>query len=274
MLQSIERYMKQAIVDKSPSVSSAGLVSSLHLMASSGEIIRRWVNEAQEAANSDKYVICAIPIKPTYLNMFWILLSSPMYSMLVQYHAIGLLYAVRKTDRLAVIKLVSKYTSLAVRSPFATCMLIRIACRLMEEDPDNDSTYQDFLESCLRHKSEMVIYEAAHAIVNLKRTGARELSPAVSVLQLFCSSPKATLRFAAVRTLNKVWLVLCVLAVLVQVKLVCYRWLAPDVWYGNLLQDSFKYCWSLSQLCGYDWMNVMGCPYVTVPSLEYYFSGG
>ncbi|CAG0894487.1 unnamed protein product [Darwinula stevensoni] len=178
MLQSIERYMKQAIVDKSPSVSSAGLVSSLHLMASSGEIIRRWVNEAQEAANSD--------------------------NMLVQYHAIGLLYAVRKTDRLAVIKLVSKYTSLAVRSPFATCMLIRIACRLMEDDPDNDSTYQDFLESCLRHKSEMVIYEAAHAIVNLKRTGARELSPAVSVLQLFCSSPKATLRFAAVRTLNKV----------------------------------------------------------------------
>lgn len=50
----------------------------------------------------------------------------------------------------------------------------------------------------------MVIYEAAHAIVNLKRTTSRELAPAVSVLQLFCSSPKPTLRFAAVRTLNKV----------------------------------------------------------------------
>ncbi len=33
---------------------------------------------------------------------------------------------------------------------------------------------------------------------------SRELIPAVSVLQLFCSSPKATLRFAAVRTLNQV----------------------------------------------------------------------
>lgn len=31
MLQTIERYMKQAIVDKNPSVSSAALVSSLHL---------------------------------------------------------------------------------------------------------------------------------------------------------------------------------------------------------------------------------------------------
>ena len=62
----------------------------------------------------------------------------------------------------------------------------------------------DFIESCLRHKSEMVIYEAAHAIVNMKNTTAKELAPAVSVLQLFCSSPKPTLRFAAVRTLNKV----------------------------------------------------------------------
>ena len=62
----------------------------------------------------------------------------------------------------------------------------------------------DFIESCLRHKSEMVIYEAAQAIVNMKHTTAKELAPAVSVLQLFCSSPKPTLRFAAVRTLNKV----------------------------------------------------------------------
>lgn len=50
----------------------------------------------------------------------------------------------------------------------------------------------------------MVIYEAAHAIVNMKDTSARELAPAVSVLQLFLSSPKPTLRFAATKTLNKV----------------------------------------------------------------------
>lgn len=50
----------------------------------------------------------------------------------------------------------------------------------------------------------MVIYESAHAIVNLKNTSTRVLSPAFSILQLFCNSQKATLRFAAVRTLNKV----------------------------------------------------------------------
>lgn len=67
----------------------------------------------------------------------------------------------------------------------------------------SESPTFEFIESCLRHKSEMVTYEAAHAIVNLKQTNARILAPAFSILQLFCSSPKATLRFAAVRTLNK-----------------------------------------------------------------------
>ncbi|KAJ8314287.1 hypothetical protein KUTeg_008848 [Tegillarca granosa] len=67
-----------------------------------------------------------------------------------------------------------------------------------------DSPMFDFIENCLRHKSEIVIYEAAHAIVNLKNTSAKELASAVPVLQLFCSSPKPTLRFAAIRTLNKV----------------------------------------------------------------------
>lgn len=61
-----------------------------------------------------------------------------------------------------------------------------------------------FIECCLRHKNEMVIYEAAHAIVNLRNTNAHVLSPAFSILQLFCGSTKPTLRFAAVRTLNKV----------------------------------------------------------------------
>lgn len=49
-----------------------------------------------------------------------------------------------------------------------------------------------------------VVYEAAAALVNLRHTTARQIAPAVSVLQLFCSYSKPALRFAAVRTLNKV----------------------------------------------------------------------
>ena len=62
----------------------------------------------------------------------------------------------------------------------------------------------DFLESCLRHKSEMVILEAARAIAELNGVTSREVTPAITVLQLFLNSPKPVLRFAAIRTLNKV----------------------------------------------------------------------
>ncbi|XP_060078948.1 coatomer subunit gamma-2-like [Ylistrum balloti] len=179
MLQSIERYMKQAIVDKVTSVSSAALVSSLHLSKCSQDVTKRWVNEAQEAVSSD--------------------------NIMVQYHALGLLYHIRKYDRLAVTKLVTKFSKHSLKSPYAYCLLIRIASKLMEEEGvGTDSPMFDFIENCLRHKSEIVIYEAAHAIVNLKNTSAKELASAVPVLQLFCSSAKPTLRFAAIRTLNKV----------------------------------------------------------------------
>lgn len=67
-----------------------------------------------------------------------------------------------------------------------------------------DRPFYDFLEGCLRHKSEMVIFEAARAITELNSVTSRELTPAITVLQLFLSSSKPVLRFAAVRTLNKV----------------------------------------------------------------------
>ncbi|VVC44850.1 Hypothetical protein CINCED_3A011042 [Cinara cedri] len=182
MLQTIERYMKQAIVDKNPGISSAALVSCLHLCknTSATDIVKRSLNEIQEALNSD--------------------------NVMVQYHALGLLFHLRKSDRLAVTKLVAKLTKSNMKSPFAVCMLIRMACKLLEEEtiPRSESALFEFVESCIRHKSETVVYEAAHAIVHLSGTGARHLAPAVSVLQLFCSSAKPTLRFAAVRTLNKV----------------------------------------------------------------------
>ncbi len=50
----------------------------------------------------------------------------------------------------------------------------------------------------------MVIFEAARAICSLRDVSVRELTPAITVLQLFLSSSKPVLRFAAVRTLNKV----------------------------------------------------------------------
>jgi coatomer subunit gamma len=71
-----ERYLKQAIVDKDPYVSSSALVSGYHLIhtnPANTEVVKRWFNEIQDAAKS-KYTM-------------------------VQYHALGLLYKLRHHDR-------------------------------------------------------------------------------------------------------------------------------------------------------------------------------
>ncbi|CAH1647722.1 unnamed protein product [Spodoptera littoralis] len=177
MLQAIERYMKQAIVDTNPAVSSAALVSALHLSAAVPDLVRRWVMEAQGVITSD--------------------------NAMVSYHALAVVAGARRNDRLSTVKLVTKLARTPLRSPYALCLLIRYAAKLAEEDQtDASEPYVDFIESCLRHKSEIVVYEAAHAIVNLRKS-ARDLAQAVSVLQIFCGSSKATMRLAGARTLAK-----------------------------------------------------------------------
>ncbi|KAH8851483.1 Coatomer subunit gamma-2 [Schistosoma japonicum] len=179
MVQSIERYLKQAIVDKSPAIASAVLTSAYKLMAVCPEIIKRWTNEIQEAASGSR--------------------------IMVQYHALGLLYLIRQSDRLAVTKLIQKFTRSTLRSPYAYCLMIRIVAKQLNEDGHSSNPQLfEFLESSLRHKSEMVIYEAARAIVSLRNLTAKELAPAVGVLQLLCTSSKPALRYAAVHTLNSV----------------------------------------------------------------------
>ncbi|ONM27524.1 coatomer subunit gamma-2-like isoform X1 [Zea mays] len=181
LLTQIERYLKQAIVDKNPVVASAALVSGIYLLQTSPEVVKRWSNEVQEAVQSR--------------------------AALVQFHALALLHQIRQNDRLAVSKLVTSLTRGSVRSPLAQCLLIRYTSQVIRESGVNqggDRPFFDFLESCLRNKAEMVILEAARAITELNGVTSRELTPAITVLQLFLSSSKPVLRFAAVRTLNKV----------------------------------------------------------------------
>eukprot|EP00727_Mastigamoeba_balamuthi_P007460 m51a1_g3334 putative coatomer subunit gamma-like (888) ;mRNA; f:379003-382858 len=177
LLGQVERYMKQAIVDKEPGVASAALVSATHLMATSPDIVRRWVSEVQEAAQSR--------------------------NAMVQYHALGLMQAIKRHDRLAVAKLVT--TAGSTRSPYATCMLVRFAKQVIIDDAsvENNRPLMQFLEQCLRHQSDMVVLEAARAMCDIPMLSAKELTTAVADLQLFLNSSKTTLRFAAVRTLNK-----------------------------------------------------------------------
>ena len=52
LLQQVERYFKQAIVDKAPVVASAALVSGLHMLRENPDIVKRWSSEVQDAVQS------------------------------------------------------------------------------------------------------------------------------------------------------------------------------------------------------------------------------
>lgn len=156
MVQGVERFFKAAIVDKNTAISSAALVSSYHLFPISKDVIKRWVNEAQEAVHlkpsstpfyggagpslnlSSAGGILgfgssapAPPVNPTV----------PSTSYITQYHALGLLYVIRQQDRMAVTKMIQQLAGSksgagsSLKNPMALCMLIRYAAKVMDEDP-------------------------------------------------------------------------------------------------------------------------------------------
>ncbi|KAL7538081.1 hypothetical protein ACHAXR_008281 [Thalassiosira sp. AJA248-18] len=197
MLGAIERYVKQAVVDSSGQVSSAALVSATHLFERNPEsaaIVKRWISETTEAT------------------------SSP--NEMVQFHAMQLLYQIKKHDRLGMQKLVTQFSQRnTLKSPLALVLLVRYTAKLLNDEVTegrmtSGTSFQNgsnfarsgyaFLEASLRHKSEMVVYEAAKAICALPNIEPQELSPAVNVLQLFLSSPKPAVRFAAIKTVSQV----------------------------------------------------------------------
>ncbi|KAI0020643.1 adaptin N terminal region-domain-containing protein [Xylariomycetidae sp. FL0641] len=198
-VQSIERVMKTAIVDKNPSVSSAALVSSYHLLPIAKDVVRRWQSEAQEAAASTKS-------SGGFSLGFSSSSSSGMpvnNSTMTQYHAIGLLYQMRSHDRMALVRMVQQFGAAgAIKSPAAIVMLVRLAAQLAEEDQSLRRPMMTLLDGWLRHKSEMVNFEAAKAICDMRDVTDAEVTQAVHVLQLFLSSPRAVTKFAALRILH------------------------------------------------------------------------
>lgn len=56
-----------------------------------------------------------------------------------------------------------------------------------DETPINSHSLYEYLESWLRHKNDMVVFEASRAICNLRDVSAKELFPAVSgIFQSLC----------------------------------------------------------------------------------------
>ena len=199
-VQGMERLIKTAIVDKSPAVSSAALVSSYHLLPMARDVVRRWQSETQEAAAQSKGGGGFLSFSTSSQHS----LSASNTNYMNQYHAIGLLYQMRSHDRMALQKMVQQYGAAgAVKSPAGVMMLVRLAAKLAEEDAQLRKPMMQMLDSWLRHKSEMVNFEAAKAICNMPDVTDAEASQAVHVLQLFLTSPRAVTKFAAIRILHQ-----------------------------------------------------------------------
>lgn len=60
-LGQIERYLKQAVVDKNAVVSSAALVSGIHLLKINAEIVKRWSNEVGSRGKARGVLAAAAP---------------------------------------------------------------------------------------------------------------------------------------------------------------------------------------------------------------------
>jgi|Transcript_66883 coatomer protein complex subunit gamma len=189
MAAQIDRYLKTAIVDKNPFVASSALVCGVNLTRTVPEVVKRWVNETQETVQSKHQM--------------------------VQFHAIALIYELKKSDRLALHKVV---TGLAkggqLKSAMAECLLVRYAAQILtsERDPAVEKTLMQFLDMCLRNKNEMVTYEAARALCQLAAQDTEgsgqtvlgyDISHVTTNLQIFLTSPKPVIRFGAIKMLNR-----------------------------------------------------------------------
>lgn len=148
MAQGVERFFKAAIVDRNPSISSAALVSSYHLFPMAKDVVKRWVNEAQEAVNAKSSPsFFGASSNSSYLgfggsgsaNSGQQTIASSSY--ITQYHALGLLYLIRQQDRMAVTKMIQQLgggksgAGTTLKNPMALCMLIRYAAKIIEDDP-------------------------------------------------------------------------------------------------------------------------------------------
>lgn len=190
-------------MDKTPSVSSAALVSSYHLLPIARDVVRRWQGETQEAALSSKASGGFSLGFSTPGNQHALAAANTNY--MTQYHAIGLLYQMRSHDRMALVKMVQQLGAPGVvKSPAGVVMLVRLAAKLAEDDQSLRKPMLQLLDSWLRHKSEMVNFEAAKAVCDVHDITEAEMTQAIHTLQLFLTSPRAVTKFAAVRILHHV----------------------------------------------------------------------
>lgn len=200
---SAERLLKSAVVSKNPSISSAALCTSYNLLPISDVTIKRFANETQEAIVDLKQFVLLDEASEFY----------PTSTFTTQYHALGLIYQLKRNDKMALLKLVNQFSSgNALKNQFAMVQLVKIVDDLIHRDTQLISNFETLLTSWLDSKYESVQLETAKLITSFAThhshlVGNRLFSNAVSTLQTMLSTPRVTSRFAALRVLNRISMV-------------------------------------------------------------------
>lgn len=180
MLIQMERFIKVAIVDNNDHVSSAALFLGLKLSRTHLEVVKKWLTEVQEKLNS----------------------KNPM----IQYHAMLLLYEIKKNDPLALSKFFESMMNLSLKSPLAQTQLIRFiraSLKSFKFETNTLNYIERYLAECLKRSQDMVVYEASKTICELSEIlQSNSIASALSVLPLFLVSSKVTTKFAGIKTLN------------------------------------------------------------------------
>lgn len=198
-----ERLMKNCVVDKNPSVTTATLVSSYHLLPVAKDVVRRWTNETQEAIFASK----TFPSSQFLTHDFYGSNRLPSSTFMYQYHALGLLYHLRNHDKMALMKMISSLGSSGssqLKNNLAIVQLIRFIGKILDEDKSATSALFSVIAGWLRHKSDMVELEAAKVILSLSHLSSEQHGQAISTLQVLLSVPRTVTRFGAVRILNRI----------------------------------------------------------------------
>ncbi|KAJ3423416.1 coatomer subunit gamma [Anaeramoeba flamelloides] len=175
MLSHVDRFFKQAVVDKNHHVAASALVSGHHIFRKAPELIKKWLSEIQRCLTS----------------------KDPM----IQYLALGLAYKIKKHDRLAVSKLLLKVIQSKNLGRLSHSLLIRMSSIVLKHETNEKRRNKIFhyFKTILQSKNEIILMEVTKAICRIRNAPENLLLLALEVLERFLSSSMKVLKFCSVR---------------------------------------------------------------------------
>ncbi|KAG5500595.1 hypothetical protein JKF63_03690 [Porcisia hertigi] len=176
MYTSMDRTIVECLTSRNPSVVTAALVTGIHMSNTVPEMPRKWATQLNEVLRDR----CKS-----------------------QYPAIALLHKIRNNDRLSVERLIEDVQDGRIHSSLAVCLVIKMCTELMQDDLASSLEVYKFAAAML-HRSDMIAFEAAKSITSLRNVSDKELTPVVTVLQLYLSSQNPVLRFSAVYLISRI----------------------------------------------------------------------